>query len=50
MECSECECDLRGGHDPGCSRFAQHSPNCKMDPEDEETVCTCTPTYPNKAN
>lgn len=31
IECSECERDLRGGHDPGCSRYR---------PDDEKTNTT----------
>lgn len=28
LECSECECDLRGGHDPSCSRYLGKPPEC----------------------
>jgi hypothetical protein len=31
LECSECERDLRGGHDPSCSRYPGEPP-----------LCTCT--------
>ena len=31
IECGECERDLRGGHDEGCSRFTPH-------PKD---ICQC---------
>ena len=27
MECAECERDLRGGHDPACSRY-KAPPDC----------------------
>lgn len=35
LECSECERDLRGGHDPGCSRYKpskldEHLKTCPM--------------------
>ena len=35
VECSECERDLRGGHDPECSRY--------RDPRDE--VCEAANDY-----
>ncbi len=43
LECSECERDLRGGHDEGCSRYR---PPCKIcraigDLCDEECDCGC---------
>lgn len=28
IECGECERDLRGGHDPSCSRYRGEPPPC----------------------
>lgn len=28
LECSECERDMRGGHDPTCSRHLGEPPKC----------------------
>ncbi len=47
LECSECERDLRGGHDPSCSRYVQHEPHCAF-LEDDEAECDCKRTMPNK--
>ena len=33
LECSECERDLRGGHDEGCSRYDPKLAACTCDPE-----------------
>ena len=29
LECSECERDLRGGHDPSCSRYRKPCEDCR---------------------
>jgi len=42
LECRECERDLRGGHDKGCSMYAK--PCCKR--HDEDGGC---PVHPAKA-
>jgi hypothetical protein len=54
LECSECERDLRGGHDPTCSRYRQPCDSCgewvkdfanrttyKITTCDEECNCDC---------
>jgi hypothetical protein len=54
LECSECERDLRGGHDPTCSRYRQSCDSCgewvkdfanrttyKITTCDEECNCDC---------
>lgn len=47
-ECSECERDLRGGHDESCSRYSYRAcPDCGVrlknrDPDDGwDYVCVC---------
>lgn len=42
LECSECERDLRGGHDPSCSRYKpskldEHLATCKSCSINSET-------------
>lgn len=39
LECGECERDLRGGHDPSCSRYVKHDPSCAF--LLRESDCTC---------
>ena len=46
MECSECERDLRGGHDKTCSRYVKHEDHCSL-LRDSESWCDCKPTRPN---
>lgn len=50
MECGECERDLRGGHDPACSRYVAHAVGCPQ-ASDEEAACECDAgiacMYPN---
>lgn len=48
LECSECEHDLRGGHDESCSRYRKPCDICLMAGEtgypyecDEECDCEC---------
>jgi len=33
LECSECERDLRGGHDKSCSHWTPEQELCTCDPE-----------------
>jgi hypothetical protein len=40
LECSECERDLRGPHDPSCSRYVHHAADCAL-LRDEERECDC---------
>lgn len=43
LECSECERDLRGGHDEDCSRYVPLiCPKCgssNIDDDDEPFIC-----------
>jgi DnaJ-class molecular chaperone len=43
MECSECERDLRAGHDPSCSRYkpeqAHRCPSCAGKGADDYGTC-----------
>jgi len=41
IECSECERDLRGGHDPSCSRYKKMICSCGhlSEAHDEEGCC-----------
>lgn len=41
IECSECEQDLRGGHDPSCSRYVKIICSCGhlLEEHDEEGDC-----------
>lgn len=41
LECSECERDLRGGHDEGCSRYVKPCDECVRTECDEECCCEC---------
>ena len=43
LECSECECDLRGGHDESCSRhrFCQCGHGQRDHDDNECTKCDC---------
>jgi hypothetical protein len=41
LECSECEHDLRGGHDPSCSRYVKPCERCEREQCDEECDCEC---------
>jgi hypothetical protein len=40
-ECSECERDLRGGHDPSCSRYRRRVCKCGHLSEDHDEEGTC---------
>lgn len=41
LECSECERDLRGGHDKRCSRYVKPCDECLRTECDEECDCKC---------
>ena len=41
IECSECERDLRGGHDESCSRYVRPCDQCLNSECDEECSCEC---------
>ena len=41
IECGECEHDLRGGHDPSCSRYVKPCDECLREECDEECDCKC---------
>lgn len=49
LECSECERDIRSGHDRTCSRFCGPEPECTctfwltgMDDEHHQDACAVT--------
>jgi len=41
IECSECERDLRGGHDPSCSRYVRRICRCGHLAEDHDEGWWC---------
>lgn len=41
LECSECEHDLRGGHDPSCSRYVAPCKKCQEESCEDEEFCFC---------
>lgn len=44
MECGECERDLRGGHDPSCSKHKPGKnwcPDCDRRPNDPVAALMC---------
>jgi len=49
LECSECERDLRGGHDPSCSRYIKPCTKCEAEECDEECNCECHTKVPRRA-